>query len=106
MLKEGKGMRALLLDAAKRDISEVEPCELGEYQELMGCRCIDIVNREIAGKRYDIVCDDEGLFCCDPRISAIDDMGQPMLVGSLIIVGEARNKPPFSGTSKAPWHSA
>lgn len=81
-------MRALLLDAAKCTISEVTPCELEEYQELIGCRCIDIVNRGIAGKRYDIICDDEGLFSCDPRISAIDDTGQPMLAGNLIIAGE------------------
>ena len=39
-------MRALLLDTSNCAISEVDPCELEEYQGLIGCQCIDIVNRE------------------------------------------------------------
>lgn len=43
----------------------------------------------IRGKRYEIICDDEGTFKAYPRISAIDDMGNAMLVGNLIVCGQA-----------------
>jgi len=65
--------------------------ELDTYYDMLHCRTIDIVNRGFGQKgktRFDIICDDEGLFADDPRISAIDALGKPMLVGSLLVVGE------------------
>ena len=61
--------------------------DLQEFYKLIDCGCIDIVDRKIGHKRFDIICDDEGLFTDSPKISAIDNLGEPMLVGNLIIVG-------------------
>ena len=85
-------MRALLLDTVNKQTKEVNPQGLQDYYEMIGCDCIDIVSRRIGKKRYEIICDDEGLLTDDPLISAIDDMGQVMLVGSLIICGLANSE--------------
>ena len=72
-----------------------EPREIADSLEtfyaLLHCRCIDIVTRKIGirGRAFDIICDDDGTFADDPRISAIDNIGRPMLVGALLIVGPA-----------------
>ena len=74
--------------AEAREITD----SLDTFYEMLHCDCIDIVSREVGryGKRrYDIICDDEGLLKDDPYISAIDNNGQAMLVGSLLVVGEA-----------------
>lgn len=44
---------------------------------------------EIEGKWYDVVCDDEALFVESPKISAVNALGETMLVGNLIILGLA-----------------
>lgn len=85
-------MKSLLLDTVKKEIRQVDPKGLQDYYELLGCDCIDIVTRKIGHQYYDIVCDDEGLLKDDPIISAIDDLGRVMLVGSLIICGLADNE--------------
>ena len=56
--------------------------------KLLDCTTIDIVHRRIGRRNfiYDIICDDEGLMKEDAKVSAIDDMGIPMLVGNLFIV--------------------
>jgi len=82
-------MKAILLDTVKKTTTVVNPTDLQDYYKMIGCRCIDIVTRKIGRKVYDIVCDDEGTFVDDPLISAIDDFGNVMLVGSLIICGLA-----------------
>jgi len=64
---------------------EIDP-DLDTYYEMLHCRCIDIANRRIGRKRYDIIVDDEGLLIGDPLISAIGCMGNPMLAGALLIV--------------------
>ena len=63
--------------------------ELKEYYALLGCRLIEMPTRRIGvrnGRRYTIICDEEGLFAEQPKTSAIDNLGQPMLVGNLFIV--------------------
>lgn len=60
--------------------------DLREFYKLIDCDCIDIINRKIGNKRFSIICDDNGLLVENPKISAIDNLGQPMLVGNLIIV--------------------
>lgn len=82
-------MKALIIRATAAPNKAVEAKDinpdLDTYYDIIGCRCIDIVNYPIAGKRYDIICDDEGLFNPDPIVTAIDKEGRPLLVGSLII---------------------
>lgn len=82
-------MRGLLLNVVEDKVRIVEANGLDDYYRLMGCSVIDITQRKIAGKYYDIICDDEGLLKENPKISAITHMGQPVLVGNLIIAGEA-----------------
>ncbi len=63
--------------------------DLKEYYALLGCRLIEMPTRRIGvrnGRRYTIICDEEGLFAEQPKISAIDNLGRPMLVGNLFIV--------------------
>lgn len=75
-------------DGKTPEVMEIQD-DIQEFYKLIDCRCIDIVNRKIGRKRFDIICDDEGLFTDSPKISAIDNLGKPMLVGNLIIVGTA-----------------
>lgn len=63
------------------------------YYKAIGCRLIAMplhqigVNRgRFHGKRFTIICDDEALFASQPKISAINNLGQPMLCGNLFIV--------------------
>lgn len=58
---------------------------LDGYYEALNCDVIEIPSRTIGGKRFDIVCDEEGTFREDIRISALDKNYQPMLVGSLFV---------------------
>jgi hypothetical protein len=78
-------MKTLLLNVKenKVEVLDVEGT-LEEYYERLDCRCIDIQLRSIAGRNYDIVCDDEGLLVDNPRISAINNYGETMLVGNLM----------------------
>lgn len=66
---------------------------LRSYREIIGCHLVDMTERQFGvtrgrfhGKRYTIICDDESLFMDRPKISAINNLGQPMLCGNLFIV--------------------
>lgn len=87
-----KTIKAYYIDpkSGVAEAREITP-ELDTYYDLIGCSCIDIVNRgfENCKRRFDIVCDDEGLFSDDIWISAIDERMRPMLVGALVVVGQA-----------------
>lgn len=78
-------MKTILIDVKKgtAEVIEIED-DLDEFYKVLDCRCIDIVNRRIGRKRFDVMCDDEGLLKGAPRISAIDNLGHPMLVGNLM----------------------
>lgn len=82
-------MKGLLLDIKNNKTQVVEAEGLEQYYELLSCQIVDIVNRRIGRKRFEIICDDEGIFKEDCKISAINNLGQPMLVGSLLICGKA-----------------
>jgi len=87
-------IKGVLLDIVKDEarVVEFEPT-LDNYYSMLRCDLIDIVSRTIGYSRsrkvFDIVCDDEGTFKEDAKISAIDNLGNPQLVGSLLIVGLA-----------------
>lgn len=81
-----KTIRGIFIDVKEENWTEIEiEKSLQSYYDLIDCDCIDIVSRKIGGQYFDIICDDEGL-CNSPKISAINDMGEPMLVGNLFIV--------------------
>ncbi len=94
MSEQKPKIKGVLLDIENDEakVVEFEPT-LGNYYKMLHCDLIDIVSRTIGYNRsrkvFDIVCDDEGTFKDDAKISAIDNLGNPQLVGSLLIVGLA-----------------
>lgn len=56
------------------------------YYALLRCTCIDIPSRMIGDRRFDIICDDEGLLKEGNFISARGRDGTPMLVGPIFVV--------------------
>lgn len=88
-----KTITGVLLDAKNASVKRV--CirdDLDSYYKALNCSTIDIVSRTIGGKRFDIVCDDEGTFREDVRISALDRDYHPMLVGSLFVCNSENGK--------------
>lgn len=82
-------MKSLLLDTVNKEVKEVNPKCLDDYYKLIDCQWVEIVTRKIGVSYFEIICDEEGTFVSDPLISAIDDFGQPMFVGNLLICGLA-----------------
>lgn len=80
-------MKMLLVDVKNCVVKPVDVNGLNDYYDLIGCRCIDIVNRQIGKRRFEIICDDEGLLVDKPIMSAVSYMGEPMLMGNLLIAG-------------------
>ena len=98
-------IRGVLLDTVKDkvEVVEFEPT-LENYYRMLHCDMIEIAVRKIGvrnGKVFDIVCDEEGLFKQDNKISAINDLGKVMLVGSLLIVGLADEEGDETSLSEA-----
>ena len=58
---------------------------LEPFYKALNCSTIDITQRSIGGRVFDIVCDDEGLLVENPRPSAVRQDGKIMLVGNLFI---------------------
>ena len=90
-----------LIDVKNDDISVVQADGLEDYYKLIDCRCIDIVSRRIGDKVYDIICDDEGLYSENPRVSAVDSALEPMLVGNLLIAGLADEEGHLTSLARA-----
>lgn len=88
--EEKRIVKGVLIDVDAEEAKTVEfEHSLGNIYGLLHCDCIDIVSRAIghgrSSKRFDIICDDEGTFKMNAKISAIDNLGRPMLVGSLLV---------------------
>lgn len=84
-------MKTLVLNVYENRLYEMELSDraddrLGEFYKALDCNCIDMVERKIGRKYFTVVCDDEGLFREDARISAINNLGGVMLVGNLAFV--------------------
>lgn len=80
-------IKAYLIDVAGGNSRVVEiENKLQDYYRELHCDLVDIQARKIGGKVFDIICDDEGLLKEDNKISAIDNLGAPMLVGNLLVV--------------------
>ena len=79
-------MKVLVIDTEKLQPQIVEtPGGLEEWDRLIGCRLITISYFDIAGKRYDIISDDEALLKQGGKVTAIDPEHNPLLVGNLVI---------------------
>lgn len=80
-------IKAYLIDVEHETHKMVEiENRLEDYYRELQCSVIDIQERRLGGRTYDIICDDEGLFRDPAKISAIDNLGQPMFVGNLLVV--------------------
>lgn len=83
-----KRITAVLVDTEKEIFGIVNiPNELDAFYKVLGCRCIDITTRRIGKTVAEIICDDEGLLVEAPKISAINNLGEAQLAGSILIVG-------------------
>lgn len=79
-------MRVYVLDTEEQSFNVVETeGGLSEWYRLLHCDMIDIVSREIGGKYFDIICDDEGLFKEEKIVSVFNQAGEPQIVGSVAI---------------------
>lgn len=78
-------MKTLLLNVEenKVEIIDIEDTLEAMY-EAIGCDIIEGYTRKIGGRWFDVVCDGDGCFRENPKISAISDMGEPMFVGNLL----------------------
>lgn len=66
--------------------------KLEEYYRVLDCDLIDIVCVQIAGRYYDIICDDEYLLRDGEKfVSAVNADGQPMLCGDLLVCSYGEN---------------
>ena len=82
-----KKLLGVLVDVENEEAKVIEIADnLDEFYKTLNCDTIDIVKRKIGIKHFYIVCDDNGLFQEQPKISAIDNLGEVMLVGNLFIV--------------------
>lgn len=82
-------MRGYLIDVIEGKTHSVDVFDLEDYQKFIHCQTIDIVSRTIGDREYEIICDDEGLSKRPALVSAVNNDGQPMLVGNLIVMGNS-----------------
>ena len=80
-------MKVVYLNVEKQQLPKVMDIEdnLDVFYELIGCRCVDIVERKIGNKYFDVICDDEGALKDNTVVSAVDTQFHPMIFGNLII---------------------
>ncbi len=67
----------------EKEIADDEVLE--NFYDALDCSTIDITQRSIGGRVFDIVCDDEGLLKDNAKPTAIRQDGKIMLVGNLFI---------------------
>lgn len=81
-------MKMLLIDVKNACVEEVDANGLDDYYRFIGCDCIDITVRKVAGMRLPIICDDEGFLKANPIRSAYyEEPDMLPLVGNLLICG-------------------
>ena len=75
------------VDSKKGTVKEIDLDEdkLEDFYEALNCSTIDIVQRMINDRPFDIVCDDEALLKSEPNPSAVRKDGKIMLFGNLFI---------------------
>lgn len=78
--------RMLVLDVNDCKVYEKDCNCLQDYYSAIRCNTIDIVSRQIGGRYFDIIVDDEGFLKPEDEIyvSAINSEKHVMLVGTLV----------------------
>lgn len=78
-------MKTLLLNVNENKVEVIDiDDDLDAFYRALDCDWIDIVQRRIGGKLFDVMFDDEGLLKDGHKISAINDMGKARFVGNLM----------------------
>lgn len=70
----------------KPKIKHIED-DIDTFYKLINCDSVEMPQRQINGKYFTIICDEEGALKSNPIVSACSHKGEPMLVGNLIITG-------------------
>ena len=90
-----KKIKVLFLDVEKEakafQMLEIED-DYKQYLKILRIDTLDIVRRNIAGKPYQIVIDDNGRLKTAPICSVEDHNGYPELYGNIIITGLCDNE--------------
>ena len=68
-------------------------------RKLIKCNNMEMPQRQINGKYFTIICDEEGRLKDNPIISACSHKGEPMIVGNLIITGLPNEDGDLTGLS-------
>lgn len=95
-------MKVAIIHAGADSIEEfVEAKEiesnLDTYYSEIGCDCIEIPERCIGGKLFNIICDDEGLLKDRPIPSALGNGYKEVIFGNLIVCGLADDDGELTG---------
>lgn len=61
--------------------------DIDTFYKLINCDNVEMPQRQINGKYFTIICDEEGTLKSNPIVSACSHKGDAMLVGNLIITG-------------------
>ena len=79
-------IKGVLIDV-ENNIAESREIErsLDTYYSVLNCDLIQVVNVQVNGKYFDIICDEEATFKANQKISAIDSQYKPMLIGNLFV---------------------
>lgn len=84
---KNRRIKGVLIDTVKgtAEITEIDK-SLDGYYKVLNCRCIDIVQRYIGNRCFEIICDDEAALADAPLPSAVSPLGEVMLYGNLLVV--------------------
>ena len=86
-------LTGVFINANNLKASEVTIIDnLNNIYELLNCNLIDVVQRNIAGKDYNIICDDEGFLKPDLIFTARNlNFSEDCIVGNLFVVSSDEN---------------
>lgn len=78
-------MRALLLDVNTQEVKVVDvESDIHAWYKLLDCNLVEMPERQIEGKYFTFICDEEGLLKNNSIVSVIGE-DEVMIVGSVLI---------------------
>lgn len=91
-------MKMILIDTSKEkaEVVTVKEDKLETYYELLKCQYIEIVEREIHGVRFNIICDEEGKFK-ENKLSGVMKDNSDFFVGNILLCGLGDKKGNLTG---------
>lgn len=79
-------MKMLYVSQRKFLLVDVEP-KLQEYYEVLGCDLVEFVKRNIGGRNFYLICDEEGRFKQFNAVTAFNKGFEPDIVGAMLVCG-------------------